>query len=181
MDDPRYPIGRFQWPAETGAAARAEWLDALAALPGQLRAAVQGLPADRLDTPYRDGGWTVRQVVHHVPDSHLNAYVRCKLALTEDDPTIRPYDEGAWAVLPDSALCDVDVSLDLLASLHARWLVLLRSLDDAAFARTWLHPEHNRRFTVAVTAALYAWHGRHHVAHITRLAERLGRAGVSAR
>lgn len=164
-DDPRYPIGPFRPPASPTREERAAWIGEIAILPDNLRAAVEGWSDARLDTPYRPGGWTVRQVVHHLPDSHLNAYLRFKLALTEEAPTIRPYDEAAWARLPDSA-GPVDASLDLLDALHRRWTALLEAMDEAAFGRTYVHPEHGRVFTLTTALALYAWHGRHHLAHV---------------
>jgi hypothetical protein len=139
-----------------------------------MRNAIAGLSGSQLDTPYRPGGWTVRQVVHHVPDSHMNAYVRCKLALTEDQPTIKPYEEARWAELVDGRTASPDVSLALLESLHARWALLLRSLTPEDFTRTFRHPEHAGILTVDWMLAMYSWHGRHHVAHITTLREREG-------
>jgi hypothetical protein len=138
-----------------------------------MRAAVAGLTTAQLDTAYRPGGWTVRQVVHHVPDSHLNAYVRFKLALTENAPTIKPYDEAAWARLPDTASTPIEVSLDLLESLHARWVRLLEAMTDSDFARQFHHPESG---TMRLDTYLsgYAWHCRHHLAHITQLRARMG-------
>lgn len=147
-------------------------IDVIAAAPLRMREAVRGLSPVQLDTPYREGGWTVRQVVHHVPDSHINAYVRLKLALTEDAPTIKPYDEGAWAQLPDSRVTAVEVSLALLDSLHARWTDLLRAMSDSDFQRQLLHPDHGL-MTLDWLVAMYAWHSRHHVAHITSLRERM--------
>ena len=173
MDDPRYPIGRYAWPAAVSAADRAGWLLELAAAPAALRDAVEGLTDEQLDTPYRPGGWTVRQVVHHVPDSHLNAYARFKLALTEDAPVIKPYDEAAWAALPDSA-GPLAPSLALLDGLHARWMDLLRALPEAAWARTFVHPEHGRALRLDAVLGMYAWHGRHHTAHVTGLREQEG-------
>jgi hypothetical protein len=150
----------------------AEAVDVLAALPGAMRAAVAGLSAAQLDTPYRPGGWTVRQVVHHVPDSHMNAYMRCRLALTEDEPTIRPYDEKAWAELSDST-GPIDGSLAILDGLHGRWVALLRGLPPVALARSFRHPE-TGLWRVDEVTALYAWHSAHHLAHITSLRERSG-------
>jgi hypothetical protein len=163
--DPRYPIGPFRAPASASPEERAAWIGEIAILPAHLREAVSGLDEAALDAPYRPGGWTVRQVVHHLPDSHANAYVRFKLALTEDSPTIRPYDEAAWARLPDSA-GPVEDSLDLLDALHRRWTRLLEAMDEADFARAFVHPEHGRRLDLSTVLALYAWHGRHHLAHI---------------
>ena len=173
--DLRYPIGRFNRPTDVGAADRAQYIEGLAAAPAALREAVRGLDAARLDTPYRPEGWTVRQLVHHVPDSHLNAYVRFKLALTEADPTIKPYDEKAWAELPDGRSPLVAESLALLDALHARWVYMLRAMQAPDFARTLIHPDRpGAPMTLDVMLALYAWHGRHHVAHITGLRERMG-------
>ncbi len=174
MSDPRYPIGPFVVPASLTPEERAAAIEQIAWAPAALRRAVQGLDDARLATPYRDGGWTVRQVVHHVPDSHLNAYVRFKLALTEDGPTIKPYDQDRWAQLADVAAVPVDVSLTLLAVLHVRWVALLRAMSGADFARGFVHPEMGRTLTLDHTLALYAWHGRHHTAHITALRERMG-------
>jgi uncharacterized damage-inducible protein DinB len=173
MSDPRFPIGKFERRDELTPDERRARIDEIAAAPGLLREAVAGLTEEQLDTPYRDGGWTVRQVIHHLPDSHVNAYTRLKLALTEDDPTIRPYDEALWAGLEDSRQTPVEVSLTLLESLHARWVTLLRSLSDAEFRRTFRHPDHGGGLTVDWLVALYAWHGRHHVAHVTSLRERM--------
>ena len=172
--DLRYPVGRFRFdPAAVTAADRARWIDQIAAAPAALRAAVAGLDDRQLDTPYRPGGWTVRQLAHHVPDSHLNAYVRFKLALTEHEPVIKPYDEGAWAALADSRL-PIDVSLRLLDALHERWLVLLRAMSPADFERRLGHPEWEQPLSRDTMLQLYAWHGRHHVAHVTGLREREG-------
>ncbi len=173
MPDLRYPIGRFTPDQIPTPDTRNRHIEQIASLPERMRQAVAGLKDDQLSTPYRDGGWTVRQVVHHVPDSHLNAYIRFKWALTEDFPTIKPYNEGAWATLKDSEQTPVDVSLILLESLHARWTVLLRSLTAQDFQRQLNHPEsgpHN----VDWLLELYSWHGNHHVAHITSLRERMG-------
>lgn len=171
--DVRYPIGPFRFEGEVTPARQAAWIDEIAALPGLLRAAVTDLSPAQLDTPYRPGGWTVRQVVHHLPDSHLNAYCRCKLALTEQEPIIKPYDEAAWAMLPDSQQTPPEVSLALLDALHLRWVVLLRALAPADFSRAVRHPEMGM-LSVEKFTALYAWHGRHHLAHITALRQRQG-------
>lgn len=167
-DELRFPVGRFRLP-DADEAARPGWIDELAALPQRLRDAVRGATEAVWDTPYRPGGWTVRQVVHHLPDSHANAYVRFKLALTERTPTIRPYDEAAWAELPDTVRTAPEVSLQLLEALHARWTTLLRAMSAADFARTLHHPEQQRDFTLHEMLALYAWHSRHHLAHVTRV------------
>lgn len=174
MTDLRYPIGEFERRDELSADERRAMIDTIAAAPARMREAAAGLSEAQLDTPYREGGWTVRQVIHHVPDSHLNAYIRLKLALTEDDPLIRPYDEALWAGLPDSEQTPIEVSLTLLESLHARWVTLLRSLKEADFRRTLRHPDHSGILTVDWLVAMYAWHSRHHVGHVTSLRERLG-------
>jgi uncharacterized damage-inducible protein DinB len=173
MDDLRYPLGRYAWPDAVAPGQRAAWIEEVAAAPAALRAAVDGLSDAQLDTPYRPGGWTVRQLAHHVPDSHLNAYARFKLALTEDAPTIKPYDEARWAELPDSA-GPLGPSLALLDAVHVRWVTILRAMPEEAWARTFVHPEHNRAMRLDAVLGLYAWHGRHHVAHVTRLREREG-------
>jgi uncharacterized damage-inducible protein DinB len=166
--DPRYPIGRWPQPTIIDANMLAEALDTLGELPQNLRAAVDDLDDDQLATPYRDGGWTVRQVVHHVADSHMNFNMRLRLALTEDNPTIRPYEEKAWAMLHDVERAPVEWSLELLEALHARLLMLLRSLSTTQWQRTFVHPE-SGIMQLDRAASLYAWHGRHHVAHITAL------------
>lgn len=171
--DLRYPVGRFQRPESLDEAERRRAIDAVAAAPAQLRAAVAGLTDVQLDTPYRPDGWTVRQVVHHVPDSHMNAYVRFKLALTEDEPTIKPYDEARWAELADTRETPVESSLALLDRLHDRWVRLLRSMSADDFARRLRHPEMGVQRLDQVLA-LYDWHGRHHVGHVTSLRERMG-------
>ena len=172
--DPRYPIGKFNRPTSLHTSdQRREFVEQIAATPARMRAAVAGLSNEQLDTPYRDGGWTVRQVVHHVPDSHMNAYTRVKLALTEDEPTIKPYDEAAWAKLNDVRDAPVETSLVLLETLHARWDTILKSMTDSDFERTLLHPDHGV-ITLDWLIAMYAWHGRHHVAHITSLRDRSG-------
>ena len=168
--DPRYPVGRFTPPATITPGERTDAIATLAELPEQLRNAVDGLSFAQLSTPYREGGWTLRQVVHHVADSHMNAVIRVKLALTEDWPTIKPYDEAAWAKLHDVA-APIEWSLELVESLHARWVMLLQSLDDQQWKRGCHHPE-NGPMTVELLALAYAWHSRHHVAHITHLRAR---------
>jgi len=173
MTDLRYPIGKFHFDEPLTEDQKKKALDDVASTPANLRAAVKGLSDTQLDTPYRPGGWTVRQVVHHVPDSHLNSYVRFKLALTEDEPTIKPYAEDRWAELADTKATPVEVSLTLLDSLHDRWVRLLRSLTPEDWKRTFRHPELGV-MTLERTLALYAWHGRHHVMHITALRDRNG-------
>lgn len=171
--EPRYPIGKFEMLKEVTPALRQQAIAAIAETPANLRAAVKGLNEAQLDTPYRDGGWTVRQVVHHVPDSHMNAYIRLKLALTEEKPTIRPYDETTWAELADAKSAAIEVSQSLLDSVHARWDRVWRSLKPQHFSRTLIHPEHGERM-VDWLLFLYEWHGKHHTAHITELRKRMG-------
>ena len=172
--DLRYPIGKFQRPESLSPAERVAAIDAMRQAPARMRAASQGLTDSQLDTPYRPGGWTVRQVVHHVPDSHMNAYVRCKLALTEETPTIKPYDEAKWAELDDAKSKLIEHSVLLLESLHARWIFLLERLTPEQWRRTLNHPEWERPMSIDTLIALYHWHGKHHVAHITTLRERMG-------
>ena len=177
MEDLRFPLGNFVWVApkseEEMAQRRAEYIDVLAALPENFAEAVGGLSAAQLDTPYRPDGWTVRQLAHHVPDSHANAYIRFKLALTEYEPTIKTYKEDMWAKLPDTATVPVEVSLQLLGALHTRWVALLRGMDSSDFARTMHHPEHGV-IDLNRMLALYAWHSAHHTAHVTSLRKRMG-------
>ncbi len=170
--DPRFPIGKFRR-AEANLTDHESAIATIAALPENLRAAVDGLSDAQLDTPYREGGWTVRQLVHHLADSHMNSYVRMRLALTEDWPTIKPYDEKLWAQLSDASAAPVENSLALLTGMHQRWVLLLRSLTDEQWQRGYVHPDNGRQ-TLAEAAALYAWHSRHHVAHITELRKRRG-------
>lgn len=172
VTDLAYPIGKFTPPAEFNSDLRARWIDAIASLPGHFRAVVSDLTDEQLDTPYRPGGWTVRQVVHHVPDSHMNAYVRFKLALTEDVPTIKPYDEAAWATLEDSRSTPIETSVALLTLIHDRWLRIIRSLDEAGFQRRYRHPDTGNH-SLEYMLAHYAWHGQHHVAHVTNLRARM--------
>jgi hypothetical protein len=173
LDDLRYPIGHFAAPVTSSSEIRVAHIETLRQLPMCLRAAVRGLNDAQLDTPYREGGWTVRQLVHHVADSHANSYVRFRLALTEDWPTIKPYDEAAWAQLADAKTLPVETSLVLLAALHERWVTLLESLTERDFQRGYNHPE-SGQVMLTTALALYDWHSRHHTAHITRLREREG-------
>ncbi len=172
MSDPRYPIGKFSYNGPLAPEQKKQFLDNIEQTPARIRAAIRGLSDAQLDTPYREGGWTVRQVVHHVPDSHMNSYIRFKLALTEDEPTIKPYMEDRWAELPDSRQ-PIENSLVMLEALHRRWMIVLRTLSDTDWKRTFRHPE-LRPMTLEKTLALYSWHGPHHEAHITRLRERMG-------
>ncbi len=172
--DPRYPIGPFRMETEhLTAQERRRFIEQVAEAPTRLREAVRGLSDRQLETTYRPGSWTLRQVAHHLPDSHINAYVRFKLALTEDEPMLRTYEEAEWAKLADAREMPVEVSLDLLEALHQRWVALLRSLSEKDFARTARHPGWGS-IDVNWLLAQYAWHGRHHVAHITTTRERMG-------
>jgi hypothetical protein len=173
MTDLRYPLGRFSFRPDVTHDQRQPLIRDIAAAPGALRTATAGLTEAQLETPYRPGGWTVRQVVHHVPDSHMNAYIRFKLALTEDRPTIKPYDEAAWAKVADTAGTPIEISLALLEALHHRWTVLLESIEPADYARELVHPDHGP-VTLDWMLQLYAWHGRHHVAHVRELRKREG-------
>lgn len=169
----RYPVGKFHAPQVISAADRSQWISEIEHLPSELAEAVGGLSVHHLDAPYRPGGWTIRQVVHHLPDSHMNAYVRVRLALTEETPTIKPYAEARWAELEDAKSGDISLSLNLLNALHARWVILFRSLDEEEFARALRHPEHGE-VKLERLLAMYAWHGKHHLAHITGLRRRNG-------
>ncbi len=173
MTDPRFPIGPLQAKQELSPVERSAAIQQIAETPSRMRAAVSGLSTEQLDTPYREGGWTVRQVVHHLPDSHVNWYIRLKLALTEEEPLIKPFDETRWAELPDSRDTPVETSLSLLDSVHGRWVVLLRAMRPEEFARRMNHPE---RGLISLDWALHAsaWHGAHHVAHVTSLRARMG-------
>ena len=173
VEDLRYPVGRFAPSTPGGGAVRREAIEQIAALPVRMRHAVSGLTDAQLDTPYRPDGWTVRQVVHHVADSHINGFTRIKLALTEQSPTIKPYDEKAFAELGDMRL-PIGVSLDLLTALHARWIAVYEALREEQFARTFIHPEYPEPQTLDRHAQMYAWHSRHHVAHIATLRARQG-------
>ena len=172
IQDPRYPIGKFAYTGSLTADQKKQFLDDIEQTPARLREAVRGLSDAQLDTPYRDGGWTVRQVVHHLPDSHMNSYIRFKLALTENDPTIKPYEEALWAELPDSRQ-PIENSLTMLDSLHRRWTTVLRNMTRADWQRTFRHPELGS-MPLEKALALYSWHGRHHVAHVTELRKRMG-------
>lgn len=172
MIDARYPIGKFHFDGPPSEQQRASFVNDIERAPAALRAAVKDLTPEQFDTPYREGGWTVRQVAHHLPDSHMNAYVRFKLALTEDEPTIKPYAEDRWAQLTDTQSTPVEVSLALLESLHTRWVTLLRSLRPEDWRRNFRHPELGL-VSLEKNLAIYSWHGRHHVAHVTELRKRM--------
>jgi uncharacterized damage-inducible protein DinB len=173
MTDARFPIGKFSYAGPPSEEERNKFIGELAQAPASLRSAVQGLAPSQIETPYREEGWTVRQVVHHLPDSHMNAYIRFKLALTEDEPTVKPYAEERWAKLPDNQNTPVEVSLALFESLHHRFVDLLRSLTPEQWKRTFHHPQAGV-MPLEKKLALYAWHGRHHVAQITELRKRMG-------
>jgi len=173
MSDPRYPIGKFTFNGPPDENERRKLIDDIEQAPAALRAAIEGLSPQQIETPYRDGGWTVRQLVHHVPDSHMNAYIRFRMALTEDAPTIKPYMEDRWANLPDVQSVPLEVSLALLDSMHTRWVSLLRSIEPQDWKRTFNHPELGS-VPLQKSLGLYAWHGRHHVAHVTELRKKMG-------
>ena len=169
--DLRYPIGKYE-PQPFSDRQKREWLQDIQFLPGLLETAIENLDEKQLDTPYRDGGWTVRQVIHHVADSHINAYTRMKLGLTEDKPTIKPYEEGLWADLADVKAVPINISITLLYTLHTRWHAAIRDLDNEAWKRTVIHPAAGKELSLWFLLGSYAWHGKHHVAHITSLRER---------
>jgi len=171
--DLQYPVGKFKWEGVITDEQRRQLIDQIEQAPAQLRKALAGLTEEQVDTPYRPGGWTVRQVVHHLSDSHMNAYVRFRLALTEDEPTIKPYDQARWASLEDARTAPAELSLSLLESLHRRFVLLLRSMRAEDFARTFRHPEEGV-MTLDKYLCMYAWHGRHHTAHVTSLRDRMG-------
>jgi len=170
-NDPRFPIGKLAFDRDITQEKRRGWIDAIRHTPAQFRAAATGLTDAQLDTPYRDGGWTARQVIHHMPESHANAWIRFKLALTEDSPTIKPYDEDAWAKLPDVALASIDSSLALLDALHQRWVALLDVMKPEDFTRPLTHPERGQ-ITLDTLLQIYAWHGPHHTAHVEMVKKR---------
>jgi len=171
--DLRYPIGPFEYGQPLSEDQRLECIRQIEVAPARLRAAVEDLSEDQFDTPYRPEGWTVRQVVHHLPDSHLNAYIRFKLGVTEQHPRIKPYDQAAWAETQEAKTAPVDISLALLEALHARWVIFLKNLKKGDFRKTLDHPE-DGTMTLDMVLQLYGWHGRHHVAHITALKKRMG-------
>ncbi|HET7440816.1 MAG TPA: bacillithiol transferase BstA [Terriglobales bacterium] len=173
MSDLSYPIGKFKFDGPPDEKRREQYIGEIEQTPAKLRAAVDGLSAKQLDTPYRPGGWTVRQVVHHVPDSHMNSYMRFKLALTEEEPTIKPYYEDRWAELEEARSAPIEISLALLEGLHKRWVMALRGMKNEEWKRSFRHPELGV-VSLEKSLALYAWHGKHHVAHITSLRERMG-------
>ncbi len=174
MEHLMYPVGRYQKPDALTAELKNEWLNVLANMPSWLDASIENLDEAQLQVPYREGGWTIQQVIHHIADSHLNAFVRVKLALTEDNPTVKPYDEKAWAELPDTKVVPVNVSVTLIHALHRRLVTLLENISAEDWQRTYYHPEHKRNFPIWEVVALYAWHSRHHTAHIRNLRETQG-------
>lgn len=169
----KYPIGRFQRPESIDRSQIDRWIEEIEQLPLQIRTAVAGLTKKQLDTPYRPDGWTIRQVVHHLPDSHMNSYIRFRLALTEDTPTIKAYYEDRWAELKDAKHGEIESSLLLLEALHARWTSLLRSMTLEDFGKSFFHPEMRKEVRLDINVALYAWHGRHHLAHIENCISRM--------
>jgi hypothetical protein len=170
----KYPVGKYQKPHTYTPELLREWMSILEALPSWLDAVIENLDEQQLQTPYRPGGWTVNQVIHHLADSHMNAYIRIKLALTEDNPTVKPYEEALWAELPDSKAVPVNVSITLLHALHRRWVALLKHMSAEDWDRTYYHPVSKRGFPVWEVVALYAWHSRHHMEHVRGLRERMG-------
>jgi hypothetical protein len=169
----KYPIGRYQKPETHTPELRKEWIATIQALPSWMDACIENLDEHQLHVPYRDGGWTIQQVVHHVADSHMNAYIRVKLALTEDNPTVKPYSESAWAELADTKVVPVNVSVTLIHAQHRRLVAVLQNMQPADWDRTYYHPEHKRNFPMWEVVAMYAWHSRHHTAHISQLRERM--------
>ena len=172
-DDLRYPVGACEWPAEVSVEERRRNLRDIAELPAKLREAVAGLAPQHLDIPYREGGWTIRQIVHHIPDSHMNSYVRFKLALTEDQPTIKPYDEKLWAEIPEARTAPIEISLAMTDALHGRWSLMLDNMTDADFERSIRHPEIGVLKLKSMVAG-YGWHCQHHVAQIVATRRRMG-------
>ena len=173
MENLQYPIGRYKKPDALTPELMHEWIKVLEVLPLWMDAAIENLDERQLHVPYRDGGWTIQQVVHHVADSHMNASIRLKLGLTEDNPTIKPYDEAAWAELIDTKLVPVNISVTMLHTIHRRMVSILQNMKPRDWERTYFHPEHQRNFPLWEMVALYAWHSRHHTAHITSLRERM--------
>lgn len=172
FDALRYPIGKYVVPDRIDQDQIAQWIAELTKLPGEVRRVVNGLSDDQLDTAYRPGGWTLRQVVHHLPDSHMNAYIRFKWAVTEAGPVIKPYHEDRWAETLEAKFSDVEMSLNLLEAIHVRWTAFLRTLQYDDLKRTYTHPEHNKTFPLNEVMGLYVWHGKHHLAHITETIRR---------
>lgn len=174
LEQLKYPIGKYLRPNIITKEMISSWIEDISTLPTKLEGAVKNLSQEQLETPYRPDGWTLKQVVHHLADSHLNAFIRIKLALTEDQPTIKPYFEERWAELEDGKNMPIEASLKMISGIHARWTVLLKSLSDSDFERTFIHPEHGRIWRIDGVVGLYAWHGNHHLAHITETVNRNG-------
>ena len=179
MDNPgseelRYPIGRYTTPQQYTDSDIRQWINSITALPMLMDACIENMDVYQLETPYREGGWTVQQVVHHVADSHMNAYIRLKLALTEDNPTIAPYKEELWAEMSDTRTVPVNISVTLLHAVHRRMVAILNDMKETDWQRTYFHPQYKRSFPLWEMVALYAWHGKHHAAHIRQLRERMG-------
>ena len=173
LEELKYPIGKFSMPEKTNKAMHQVWLNDLAILPGRLESETATLNDKQLDTPYRPGGWTTRQLVHHIADSHLNAFCRIKLTLTEDSPTIKPYEEGAWAAMSDYTSLPIDSSLNILRGLHPRMVYVLKNLSDEAFQKYYVHPEYGKTYSLEAVLGLYAWHSNHHLSHILALKKRM--------
>lgn len=174
MENLKYPVGTFTWPVEVSMEELRNAIQVIEAFPGKIRKAVEALNEEQLDTPYRPEGWTIRQVVHHCADSHMNAYIRFKLALTEDTPTIKPYDQTSWATLADSITLLPESSLIIIKGVHTRWVVIMNCMTPEDWSRQYNHPEYNKKYALKQLAVMYAWHCEHHLAHITRLIERMG-------
>ena len=174
MEQLKYPIGKYVAPETYTVDQLHQWIGQIKALPMWMDACIENLDNAQLHVPYRDGGWTIQQVVHHVADSHMNAYVRLKLMMTEENPTIKPYKEELWAILPDTHVVPVNVSVTLLHALHIRWVAILNNIQPHDFERTYYHPQYGRYVTIWEMTAMYAWHSKHHVAHIRNLRERMG-------
>ncbi|MDQ3017852.1 MAG: putative metal-dependent hydrolase [Bacteroidota bacterium] len=170
----QYPVGKHTWPQNVTDQEVQHAIKSIAAFPDKIQHATERLDKEQLDTPYRPGGWTVRQVVHHVADSHLNAYMRFKLALTEEDPVIKPYDQTRWAQLSDSTLLPPAISYPIIRGIHTRWGIIMENIQPEVWDRVFIHPEHNWRISLRQAAMLYEWHGNHHLAHVTKLAEKMG-------
>jgi uncharacterized damage-inducible protein DinB len=173
MNDPRYPIGKFVYEGLYSPDQRKAFIEQIALLPQRMREAVAGLTDEQLLIPYREGGWNIRQVVHHTADSHANGYIRAKLALTEENPTIKPYEEALWAELPDTWQLPIEVSLTMLEMTHLRWVKILESLNETQWQRTFYHPELKQSFLLEMQLGLYAWHGNHHLGHIQMVTSKL--------
>ncbi|MEO5906871.1 MAG: YfiT family bacillithiol transferase [Saprospiraceae bacterium] len=174
LENLKYPIGRFIWPKEVSDEDVHHAIQTIKSFPGKMTGTVEKLEKGQIDTPYRPEGWTVRQLVHHVADSHINPYVRFKLALTEDNPTIKPYDQTRWAALLDSQVVNPDISLSLITNIHTRWVIIMESMSDADWDRSFVHPEYKVTQSLRQVLMMYSWHCDHHLAHITSLIERMG-------